>query len=227
MVWAVINGLITLALMPFAPKRASRAAIVGQSVIIAVATVAIGYAALWLADLAFKVDFRFWIVGLKLMSARQALIFLIYLVPFTAFFVVALHVLHRNFSTMAAGRAGLYLTNILALTAGFVVLLVLQYGTLWLTKTVRPAARSRLRAAFDDRRHPVRAAVGHLRRGRDLHLAADRLQPAGRPDLRAVRDLVRGGRDRHPGGVLTPELDPRFGPGFDPSILIQKMAKTA
>lgn len=28
---------------------------------------------------------------------------------------------------------GLYLANILALTSGFVVLLVLQYGTLWLT----------------------------------------------------------------------------------------------
>ena len=38
MVWAVINGLITLALMPFAPKRASRAGIVGQSVVIAIAT---------------------------------------------------------------------------------------------------------------------------------------------------------------------------------------------
>jgi pimeloyl-ACP methyl ester carboxylesterase len=133
MVWAIINGLITLALMPFAPKRASRAGIVGQSVVIAIATVAIGYAALWLADFAFKIDFRFWIVALKLMNAKQALIFLIYLVPFTAFFVVALHVLHRNFSTMAAGRAGLYLTNILALTLGFIVLLVLQYGTLWLT----------------------------------------------------------------------------------------------
>ena len=133
MVWAVINGLITLALMPFAPKRSSRAGIVSQSVVIAVSTVAIGYAALWLADLAFKIDFRFWIVALKLMSAKQAMIFLIYLVPFTAFFVVAFHVLHRNFSTMAAGRAGLYLTNILALTLGFIVLLVLQYGALWLT----------------------------------------------------------------------------------------------
>ncbi|MGH6710762.1 MAG: alpha/beta hydrolase family protein [Bradyrhizobium sp.] len=133
MVWAVINGLITLALMAFAPKRARRAGIVVQSVVIAIATVAIGYAALWLADLAFKIDFRFWIVALKLMSAKQALIFLIYLVPFTAFFVVALHVLHRNFSTMGAGRAGLYVTNILALTLGFIVLLVLQYGTLWLT----------------------------------------------------------------------------------------------
>ncbi len=133
LVWAVINGLITLALMRFAPKRASRSGIVLQSVVIAVASVAIGYAALWLADLAFKIDFRFWIVALKLMSAKQFLIFLIYLVPFTAFFVVALHVLHRNFSTMAAPRGALYLTNVLALTLGFIVLVGGQYAILWLT----------------------------------------------------------------------------------------------
>jgi len=131
--WAVINGLITLALMRFAPKRASRSGIVLQSVVIAIASVAIGYAALWLADLAFKIDFRFWIVALKLMSAKQFLIFLIYLVPFTAFFVIALHVLHRNFSTMAAPRGALYLTNILALTLGFIVLVGGQYAILWLT----------------------------------------------------------------------------------------------
>jgi len=133
LVWAVINGLIALALMPFAPKRASRAGIIGPSILIALATVIVGYAALWLAGLAFTIDFRFWIVALKLMSGKQFLIFLIYLVPFTAFFVIALHVLHRNFSTMAAGRGALYLTNILALTLGFIVLLALQYGTLWLT----------------------------------------------------------------------------------------------
>ena len=123
MVWAIINALIALALMSFAPKRASRAGIIRPSILIAVATVIAGYAALWLADLAFKIDFRFWIVALKLMSGKQFLIFLIYLVPFTAFFVIALHLLHRNFSTMAAGRGALYLTNVLALTLGFIVLL--------------------------------------------------------------------------------------------------------
>jgi pimeloyl-ACP methyl ester carboxylesterase len=132
MVWAIINALITLALMPFAPKRASRSGIIGPSILIALLTIIVGYAALWLADLAFKVDFRFWIVALKLMSARQFLIFLIYLLPVTAFFVIALHVLHRNFSTMAAPRLALYFTNILALTLGFIVLLSIQYGTLWL-----------------------------------------------------------------------------------------------
>jgi hypothetical protein len=131
--WAVVNALITLALMSFAPRRKSRGGIIGPSILIAVVTAAIGYAALWLCDLAFKIDFRFWIVGLKLMSAKQFLIFLIYLLPFTAFFVIALSVLHRNFSTLRTARVALYLTNVLALTLGFIVLLVLQYSTLWLT----------------------------------------------------------------------------------------------
>ena len=133
MVWAIINGLITLALMPFAPKRASRIGIVLPSILIAVLTAIVGYAALWLADILFKIDFRFWIVALKLMSAKQFLMFLIYLLPFTAFFVIALHVLHRNFSTIGTGRGALYLTNVLALTSGFIVLLGMQYGTLWLS----------------------------------------------------------------------------------------------
>jgi hypothetical protein len=133
LVWAVINGLIALALMPFAPKRAHRARVIGPSILIAVVTVAVGYAALWLSDLIFTIDFRFWIVALKLMNAKQFLIFLIYLLPITAFFVIALHVLHRNFSDVGASRGALYLTNILAMTLGFIVLVGAQYLTLWLS----------------------------------------------------------------------------------------------
>ncbi|MGP8124224.1 MAG: alpha/beta hydrolase family protein [Xanthobacteraceae bacterium] len=133
MAWALLNLVITLLLMRFAPKRASRSGIVGASIGIAVVTVAIGYLALWLSDLVFKIDFRFWIVALKLMSAKQWLIFLIYLIPITAFFVAALHVLHRNFSRPETGCVALAVTNALALSAGFIILLVLQYGTLWLT----------------------------------------------------------------------------------------------
>jgi pimeloyl-ACP methyl ester carboxylesterase len=133
LIWAIINGLVALALMPFAPKRARRSGIITPSILIALATIAVGYAALWLSDLAFKIDFRFWIIALKLMSVKQFLIFLIYLLPFTAFFVVALHILHRNFSSLGASRGALYVTNILALTLGFIVLVAAQYLTLWLT----------------------------------------------------------------------------------------------
>jgi pimeloyl-ACP methyl ester carboxylesterase len=133
LVWVIINGLIALALMRLAPKRASRASIIGPSILIALVTIAVGYAALWLCDLLFKIDFRFWIVALKLMSAKQFLIFLIYLLPITAFFVVALHVLHRNFSTLGASRGALYVTNIAAMALGFLVLVGAQYLTLWLS----------------------------------------------------------------------------------------------
>jgi hypothetical protein len=71
-------------------------------------------------------------VALKLLSAKQALMALIYLAPITLFFVIALHVMHRNFSTLSAGRGGLYLTTLVALAGGFVVLLAVQYGALWL-----------------------------------------------------------------------------------------------
>src|SRR5437764_13577958 len=99
--------MITIALSAFAPKPASRSGIIGPSILIALLTAVIGYAALWLADFAFKINFRFWIVGLKLMSGKQFMIFLIYLLPFTAFFVIALHVLHRNFSNVATGPVAL------------------------------------------------------------------------------------------------------------------------
>jgi hypothetical protein len=88
----------------------------------------------------FKIDFRFWIVALKLMSVKQSMTFLIYIVPLTAFFVVALQVLHRNFSQAGMGCASAYLTNILALTLGFILLLAVQYGALWITgKLIDPA----------------------------------------------------------------------------------------
>jgi hypothetical protein len=79
-------------------------------------------------------------VALKLMSIKQALMFLIYVIPLTAFFVVALRVMHRNFSQTGKGCASAYLTNILALTLGFVLLLAVQYGALWITgKLIDPA----------------------------------------------------------------------------------------
>jgi pimeloyl-ACP methyl ester carboxylesterase len=132
-VWALINAAIALVLMPFAPKRARRRGIVGLSIAIAVATVAAGYLALWLIGVVFTVDVRFWIVALKLMNGKQALMALIYLAPVTAFFVIALHVMHRNFSTLGASRPAVYLTNMTALAFGFVLLLGIQYGALWAT----------------------------------------------------------------------------------------------
>ena len=142
-IWALINTVITLALLRFMPKRPIRKGIAGQSLLIAVATVAIGYLALWLADVLFKIDFRFWVVALKLPSATQWMIMLIYLMPFTLFFVVALHAQHRNFSRAGAAAAGHYATMILSLSLGFIILVGGQYLALWLGgKLINPVPTS-------------------------------------------------------------------------------------
>jgi hypothetical protein len=108
-------------------------------------TVAAGYLSLWLADVVFKIDFRFWVVALKLPSAKHWLIMLVYLVPFTLFFVVALHAQHRNFSRAGAAAPGHYATIILSLSLGFIILVGGQYLAMWLGgKLINPAPTSPL-----------------------------------------------------------------------------------
>lgn len=132
MTWALLNTVITLALLPFMPRHKSRKGAVGPAVLIAVATIAIGVVSVWLADLLFKIDFRFWVVALKLPSATQCMIMLIYLVPLTLFFIVALRALHANFSRLDAPAVGHYVTTILVLSLGFVALIGGQYLAMWL-----------------------------------------------------------------------------------------------
>jgi pimeloyl-ACP methyl ester carboxylesterase len=133
MVWALINAAITFGLtFLFMRGRPRSATAFLPAALIALATVGIGYASLVLADFLFKIDFRFWVVGLKLMSPKQFLYFLVYLVPFTIFFVVALRSLHGSLSTAGASRTAHYLVNIVALAGGFALLLVVQYAALFI-----------------------------------------------------------------------------------------------
>ncbi|CCE08120.1 conserved membrane hypothetical protein [Bradyrhizobium sp. STM 3843] len=129
--WALLNTVITLALLPFVPRRIRRKGVAGQAVLIALATIAVGVLTVWFADLLFKIDFRFWVVALKLPSATQLMIMLIYLVPFTLFFIVALRALHSNFSRLDAPAIGHYVTTVLVLSLGFVVLIGGQYLAMW------------------------------------------------------------------------------------------------
>jgi pimeloyl-ACP methyl ester carboxylesterase len=129
--WALVNAALTLVLLYFAPKRTPRSGIIVPSILIAAATVAIGYLSLLLADLVFKIDFRFWIVALKLMSGKQALMFLIYLIPFVIFFVVAFGSIRRNIYRPGEPAIATYLSCMAALALGFLILCIVQYGALW------------------------------------------------------------------------------------------------
>ncbi|SMQ61302.1 alpha/beta hydrolase fold [Devosia lucknowensis] len=129
--WAVLNGMIVFGLgfVLKGEKLDARGNVLG-SVLIALATVGIGYLFVLAADFLFKVDFRFWVVALKPMSLVQAKIALVYLVPFTLFFVLALRGLHKGLSVTGDSRAKQYLSNIGALALGFLVFLAIQYGNL-------------------------------------------------------------------------------------------------
>ena len=204
LVWAVINGLITLALMRFAPKRASRSRhrpAVGRDrrrvrrdrLCRAMACRPRLQDRLPVLDRRLEADEREAVFDLPDLSRAVHGVFRDRAAcPAPQFLDHGRAPRRALFDQYPGADAGLHRAG------GRAIRHPLAHR-----KAVQPAARPRLRAAVDHRRHPVRAAAGDLRRDRDLHLAADRLQPAGRPDLRPVRDLVRGGGDGDPGGVLT------------------------
>jgi hypothetical protein len=105
------------------------------ALLIAIGTVAIGYAALVLVDRVFHTDIRFWVVAVKLPSARQMGIAANYVVPLTLAFLVTL----RTLSAMTVrgdGTMKRYASAVLALTSGFIILLGIIYGLFFATGTL-------------------------------------------------------------------------------------------
>ncbi|MGY2892622.1 alpha/beta hydrolase family protein [Deinococcus sp. UYEF24] len=155
MVWAVLNSIISLVLFLVwrAGSRRTRPSgareyglagetglvwsDVGKSALLALGAVGVGYVSLLLTDFFFKVDYRFWFVGLKLMNTGQFRMFLSYLIPFTLYTLMAATVLHGQMRRSAQGNM---LTNVLLLSVGFLVFLVVQYGTLFARGSLFSAA---------------------------------------------------------------------------------------
>jgi len=131
--WAALNAAITLILsrMLGGPKPRfnprSRGALA-----IAMLTVATGYLSLLLADFFFKVDFRFWVVALKLFSPDQFRWFLFYLIPFTACFAVMSHALSA-LAIRGDNALRQYGSALAILAGGFLLFLVAQYAPLFLS----------------------------------------------------------------------------------------------
>lgn len=94
---------------------------------LAVALIAFVVALLALSDFLFKIDFRFWVVALKLPSLLHAQIILSYLLPFAAFFVVQGMVLHGQLRRDDWSFRRELLVNMALLASGFVALLLTQY----------------------------------------------------------------------------------------------------
>jgi dienelactone hydrolase len=134
MAWALLNAAITLVLGLWLKESRPRSN--GHwwiALVIACFSVAMGYLALMLSDMLFKVDFRFWVVALKLLSAPQWSWFLVYLVPFLLFFAIALSALMANLMVWGDSAAAQYATALAALAGGFLLFLIAEYAPLFMT----------------------------------------------------------------------------------------------
>ena len=131
-VWALLNAALIalLGLLPGSTKLRVEAA-VGRSTVLAVLTVAVGYAAVVLVNAIFQVDLRYWFIAFKPMGASQIDTFVVYALPFALFFSVSLRALHGSLAVSAHSPGVQYLVNIAALAGGFVVFLAVQYGLLF------------------------------------------------------------------------------------------------
>lgn len=132
--WAVLNGIIVLALgLVFKGNKVEGRGDIWGSVLIALATVGIGYLVVAATDFLFKVDFRFWVVALKPLDLIRTKIALVYLIPFTAYFILAMRGLHTGLSVRTDSRVAQYLFNIAVMIVGFILFLGFQYLTLLFT----------------------------------------------------------------------------------------------
>ncbi len=159
-VWTVANAVIGGVLLLVGGRRKVRFASRWiPEVAIAVLSAAAGYVALALADALLKVDFRFWVVGLKPLDGRHALFALAYLPLFAAAFLVTIRALHANLARPGQSGWAYGLTAATAMSAGFAVLLVVQYGWLFATGRLLSPAEA-LNTIIAIQFVPVLATVG-------------------------------------------------------------------
>jgi hypothetical protein len=132
--WALLNGLITLVLALFlrgpAPRFQHRWL---AAPLIAAASVGMAYGAVLACDALFKTDFRFWVLALKPLDSRQLAYALAYAGPWILFFLVSQRAVAARLSLKGQGAGAEMAAWAVALSLGFVVLLVLEYGALFLT----------------------------------------------------------------------------------------------
>ncbi len=97
------------------------------SLAIALATVGVGYLSLLIVDAVFQVDYRFWVLAVKPMSAWQFKAFLVYLLPFAAYFLLTLRALHSDLVVKGESRLLQYGTAKIALVGGIILIVAADY----------------------------------------------------------------------------------------------------
>lgn len=135
--WALLSAGLTLLIRRFRkePHQADDTPLL-MSLLIAAVSVASAYLALLLIDLLFNTDLRFWVVAIKVPSARQLAIAAIYVIPLTAAFSITLKPLTAGFMVQGRSRLQRYAMAIGLQASGFAIMLALIYGTFFATGTL-------------------------------------------------------------------------------------------
>ncbi len=143
--WALFNGAVTLVLFllwHFILNRKTGANAVNyglawpergldlvkllKSALLAIIIFAAAYMLLVLSGELFKTDFRLWVLAFKPMNFLQFRIFLSFLAPYVAFFLILSTALHSQLR-VKGNMAVEMLVNVVLLAIGIVVLLAVQY----------------------------------------------------------------------------------------------------
>jgi len=128
MIWALLNGVISLALSFL--LRVAKPGFMHRwvsSAVVALISVGAGYVALAVIQQVYAVDFRFWVLGLKALDGRHFGLFLVYLLPFTVFFLLALRSFCMAIPVKGESLWMALIYGALAMGLGFAVMLGAQY----------------------------------------------------------------------------------------------------
>jgi len=148
MFWLVVNMLITLILFLiwhlFNRKKGAGAVSygiadaggatwkkIGLSAIFAIMVIGVAYLSVVLISAIFTVDYRFWIMQLKPMSALQFTIALRYVIPFLLFYLVFAVALHGQLRSAAGSLASRMIKAVVVTSLGYLALLLLLYVPLF------------------------------------------------------------------------------------------------
>ncbi len=146
MVWALFNGLIGLAILivtHFVTRRSSGKTarefgfttasgfswrVIGKSALVAVGSVGFAYLLLVISDWLFKTDFRLYILQLHILNGTHFVMFLVYLIPFTVFFLMLAAALHNSgrWTGTKGGVRREMIANAIVLPVGILVMILID-----------------------------------------------------------------------------------------------------
>lgn len=133
LVWALGTAILTLLIGLVVRRKAAFTNRWGLSIAAAVVTMAVAYGSLALVDAQFKVDYRFWVLGLKPLDATRAMQLPGYLILWSLFFLVAMRSFAASIPVRGEGLFAAISWGKIAMALGFGVLVIWEYATLFAT----------------------------------------------------------------------------------------------